>query len=121
MVYGGRASGACRLFPPRSPAMARDPGTQPPLRRGLSVPWRLLLSGLAVTGAGGALGVVGSTLTTFLQVVALGAGVLLAAGGVARRFREAGWSLEERIETSALVSLAGFAALLAYFGADKDW
>jgi hypothetical protein len=81
----------------------------------------LLFGGLVVTGIGAGLGLVGSTWTTFAQVVALGAGVLLALGSVARRLRETGWDLEERIETSALVSLAGFTALLALFGADKSW
>src|SRR5262245_54995955 len=100
--------------------MDHPPGPQPPFWRRLSVPWRLLLVGLAVTAAGSAVGLVGSTWATFAQVVALGSGVLLALGGVARRLREAAWGLDERIETSALVSLAGFTALVAHFGADRS-
>jgi hypothetical protein len=98
--------------------MSPESAPRPPLWRGFSVPWVLLLSGLAVTVAGGLFGLAGAT---FFQVLGLGAGVLLAGGGVARRLGQAGWGLEERIETAAMISLAGFAGLLAYFGAERSW
>jgi hypothetical protein len=83
-------------------------------------PLLVLIAGLSLS----ALGWLASELSFVpaeVRLLLIFAGTVLALVGVVHRLRQAGWDFPQRIESAALVSLAGLNALLGYLGMDKDW
>jgi hypothetical protein len=78
----------------------------------------MLLAGLSLTVLGL---VLRGTPATPARVACLVAGLALAGSAVSRRLRTAGWALEERIESAALLAAAALAGLVAYAGCDEEW
>ena len=81
-------------------------------------PWPIMGAGVVCTVAGLALS---QTALVLPRLLFLGAGILLAGIAVARRLQITGWELEDRVESSGLLALAAFVALLAYLSMDANW
>jgi hypothetical protein len=102
--------------------------TFPPLRILISLP-SVLLVGAGITASVLAalvrgliaLGWLGGSLATFLTVVLLVSGLLLAGGGVWWELRSSGKSFEERARSAILVAAADVAVLAAYLAMAREW
>jgi hypothetical protein len=85
----------------------------------VSRPWLVLTAGLFATGLGWILsGIPVVPLVPRLALIFGGLFVTLIA--VVNRLRQTSWDLPQRIESAALISLAGLAALLGYLAMEKD-
>src|SRR5262249_22609616 len=87
----------------------------------LERPWILLIlaNGLALLGfivAG-----LGIPLPAPVRVILLLAATILALIGVEKRLRTATWEWPSRVETAAVLSLAGLVAMGSYASLDRDW
>jgi hypothetical protein len=102
--------------------MPRDPSPPTPGRTPKwSSAWRLLFTGLGLSIAGWL--VLGSetALPVVFPLVSVFAGTTLLLLAVTRRLREETWDWPGRIESAALVSLAGLGALAGYAAMRKEW
>jgi hypothetical protein len=81
--------------------------------------WPVLLTGLGLAAAAAVLSF-GSGEPALARLVLMGAGLILAAQAVILRIRQGREEAEERVESAAVVALAGFAALLGV-KALHDW
>jgi hypothetical protein len=101
--------------------MSRVPATSPPAGVPLyRRPWVQAAAGLACLLPAWLL----PHLFSVPAVVRLGLaflGAFVALTAAANRLRQAGWDLPERLNSAALVSLAGLAALIGYLAMDPAW
>jgi hypothetical protein len=82
------------------------------------LPWVLVGGGIALA----LFGLVAASLGLApLQWLLVCASVVCAVGTAQARFRAAGWGFMDRLETSALLALAGMIALLNYLGMKQEW
>lgn len=101
--------------------MARDPS--PSLSSpcaGWFSPWRGLVVGLALSIAGWLLSR-GTDLPAFLALTLLFAGTITVYLAVLAQLRQESWEWPARIESAALVSISGLAALAGWGGMHPDW
>jgi hypothetical protein len=56
-----------------------------------------------------------------LRVILLGVGLLVCGVAVYRRLRTCTWQLEARVETAALLAVAGVGGLIAYQALSRSW
>ena len=96
----------------------------PPLSPGISrwrQHWPMLLTGMGLVALAVALARLWSDAPALLRLLLLGGGLILAAQAVILRLRQRREEMEERIESAAVIVLAGFTALLGIFATDKEW
>ena len=101
--------------------MPRDRSPSTPPFSSWSPAWRLLLTGLGLNIA--AWLVLGSdtSLPVYFPLASLFTGTILILIAVVRRLREETWAWPTRLESAAVVSLAGLGALAGLSGMRTDW
>jgi hypothetical protein len=83
--------------------------------------WPVLLTGMGMAAAGALLSYAWSSGPPVIRLVFMGGGLLLAGQAVVLRLRPWREAIEERVESAAVIVLAGFTALIDILGIDKDW
>jgi hypothetical protein len=101
--------------------MAHDPATAPPAGIGrFRSPWFVVIAGLGCNLLSYLLKSV-DAVPVLLRLGLLALGTFLLFNGVVRRLQTTGWNVHERLESAAMVSLAGLGALFGYLAMDKAW
>ncbi|MFO0928670.1 MAG: hypothetical protein U0736_16880 [Gemmataceae bacterium] len=101
--------------------MSRDPAP-PPSTVSLSTrPWPPLLAALLAIVGGWLLAAVAPTSLIAVRLALVFAGTVLIAVALTRQARRARWDWSGRVESAALVSVAGVASIAAYKSMAADW
>ena len=79
--------------------------------------WPVLLTGMGVTAAAVPL----SFAPPWLRLLLVGSGLILAGQAIILRLRQAREEVEERVESAAVIGLAGVTAVIGQWGLDKAW
>lgn len=86
-----------------------------------TIPFRLVVAGLMATFVAEVLHFVPGSLATFLQVLCICSGLLLAGGAVWWQLRCMGETFDERARSALIVAGAGAVVQSAYVAMDKSW
>lgn len=100
--------------------MARRPAPDP-APKPWSLAWKVLLVGLALSAIGWFVSRSQTTLPDVLPMAALFTGSLLVGVAVLLQLRQETWLWPTRVESAALVSLAGLAAMAGYLAMQPGW
>ncbi len=84
-------------------------------------PWPVLLTGMGLVAVAAVIHHVAAGGLPQVRLLLLGGGLIAAAQAVILRMRQGSEQVEERVESAAVITLAGFTALIGLLATDKDW